>query len=142
MPLARTYLAVLLLAMALGQALSLRQFVDAIDSYRFGAAPLVAAILLAGELFAGIGLLLPLPRTRVVAGGIGLLVAALWGSLALQAAVRGLTIPNCGCFGAFFAQGLSWWILPQDLYFLGLAGLALRSAVRDSRTDPAVVLAG
>lgn len=131
MPVARLVLALLLLAMAAGQILSSAEFQAAVDDYSVTGATVVVVVLLAGEVVGGVGLLLPLPRTRVVAGWIGLAVALLWTGLALQAFARGLQIDNCGCFGRFLAQELSWWVLVQDAYFVALAGLALRNA----RTD-------
>jgi hypothetical protein len=134
-PVARLVFAALLLAMALGQALSLPVFVDAVESYRIGSAvaPPLAAALLASEAGAGLGLITGWPRVRVVAGWVGLAVAVAWAALAVQAFVRTLAIPNCGCFGRYFAQRLGWWILVQDGYFVLLALLALRSARREGQ---------
>ncbi|CAN5866799.1 hypothetical protein BH23ACT12_BH23ACT12_03310 [soil metagenome] len=137
MPVGRTVFAILLLAMATGQGASWPEFIAAVRSYSIGGevgAQLTAISLLVGELAAGTGLLLPWPRLRMLAGWIGLPVAAIWAGLAVQALGRGLQIENCGCFGRFFAQRLNWWILVQDVYFVGLGLLALRSARRDSRT--------
>lgn len=144
MPLARIIFASLVLSMALGQIFSFGEFVDAIETYRTGgsgAALLMAMTLLAGEVAGGIGLLLPRPRLRAAAGWAGLGTASLWAALALQAFARGLSIPNCGCFGRFLTQELSWWVLAQDVYFVALAVLAWRSAQRD-RTPAGAAPAG
>lgn len=137
MPIARLLFAVLLLAMAAGQSLSFGEFEAAIDSYRTGAPPRVLAmVLLAGEVAAGVGLLAPRRYLRPASGWIGLAVAALWAALAVQAFARGLAIPNCGCFGRFLTQRLSWLVLLQDAYFVALSWLALRSARNDSPSRP------
>lgn len=133
MPVARWVFAGLLLSMALGQSLSLPESVDAIGSYRVtgeAGSSLLAWFLLLLQALAGAGLLWSSPRLRPVAGWVGLTVALAWSALAVQAFARGLSIPNCGCFGRFLAQELSWWVLVQDAYFVVLALLALRSARR------------
>lgn len=134
MPIARWVFAVLLLSMALGQSLSLPEFVNAVGSYRVAGeagSSVLAWVLLLLQALAGAGLLWGSPRLRPVAGWAGLAVALAWSALAVQAFARGISIPNCGCFGRFLAQELSWWVLLQDAYFVVLAVLALRSARRD-----------
>lgn len=120
--------------MALGQALSLPEFTAAVASYRVAAetgSGMLAWSLLLLQVLAGAGLLSGWPRIRPVAGWAGLAVALLWSALAVQAFARGLSVPNCGCFGRYLAQELSWWVLVQDGYFVLLALIALRSAYRD-----------
>jgi hypothetical protein len=135
MPIARLLFGLLVLGMAIGQLLSFSVFLDAIHSYRVagdvGVTRGVAIALVAGELFSGVGLLTGLPRLRKLAGWVGLGLAAGWAALATQAFVRGLEVENCGCFGRYFAQRLSWLVLLQDVYFVILAYLAMRSAHRD-----------
>lgn len=119
---ARLYLGGLLSAMALGQALSWGAYTEAVRSYSVGGADVLAVLLFAGEALAGLGLLLP-PRIRgmrPLAAWTGLGVASLWSLLAVQAFVRGLVIPNCGCFGAYLSQSLAWWVLLEDAAFVAL----------------------
>lgn len=142
MPIARWVFGALLLLMALGQFLSPSEFIDAIGSYRLAGdagSRVLAWFLLLLQALAGAGLLWGSPRLRPVAGWAGLAVALAWSALAVQAFARGLSIPNCGCFGRFLAQELSWWVLVQDAYFVVLALLALRSAGRDRvpQSEPA-----
>ena len=69
-----------------------------------------------------------LPRRAVrTAGVLGVVVAIVWSLLAVQAFARGLAVENCGCFGAYLAQELRWWVLLEDAYQLLLAFLAARS---------------
>lgn len=37
------------------------------------------------------------------------------------ALARGLELPNCGCFGVYFAQPLRWYTPLEDVALLGLA---------------------
>ena len=137
MPIARLVFAILLLAMAAGQMLSLPVFVRAIETYRVAgpaASALLSAALIVSEAASGVGLITRWRRARVGAAWMGLGVAMAWAALAIQAFVRSLVIPNCGCFGRYLAQRLSSWVLVQDGYFILLASLALRSARRDAVT--------
>lgn len=133
---ARLYLGGLLSAMALGQALSWGVYTDAVRSYSVAGTDVLAVLLFAGEVLAGLGLLLP-PRVRGMrpaAAWIGLGVASLWTLLAVQAFVRGLVIPNCGCFGAYLSQSLAWWVLLEDVAFVALGVfVVVRIAGRSAR---------
>lgn len=96
-PLARLVFAGLLLAVALGQALSVPSFVQAVESYRVAGpagSSFFAFVLLTSEGAAGSGLLTPWPGVRIVAGWLGLGAASVWAGLAVQAFVRTLPIPN------------------------------------------------
>ena len=55
------------------------------------------------------------------------LVYLIWLAIALA---RGLDIPNCGCFGVFWARPLTWFTLLEDLILLVLAIVMWRSASR------------
>jgi hypothetical protein len=126
-------LAVLLLAMALGQLASLGDFVDIVHTYDVAgdAAPALAGLLLALEIGGGLGLLVFRRSPAWVgraAGALGLGAAVLWSALAAQAFARGLGVPNCGCFGRFLGQELRWWVLVEDLEFLLLGWWAAAGA--------------
>ena len=54
-------------------------------------------------------------------------VYLIWLAIALA---RGLDIPNCGCFGVFWARPLTWFTLLEDLILLVLAIVMWRSASR------------
>jgi hypothetical protein len=118
--------------MAAGQLASLDAFEDALASYQLLGGLLPAAVigLPALEVLAALALLgsrmLPLRAART-AGVLGVVVAVAWSILAVQAFSRGLTVENCGCFGAYLAQELRWWVLLEDAYQLLLAFLAARS---------------
>jgi hypothetical protein len=122
----------LLLAMALLQLASFDRFEGSLAGYRVfgGAAWAVAAAVVAVEALAGFGLLFrrrlaPAPAQAAAVGG--LLVAVFWSALAMQAFARGLSLENCGCFGAYLVQELRWWILLEDVEFLILAAFSARA---------------
>lgn len=121
--------------MALGQALSWGAYTEAVRSYSVAGADALAPVLFAGEVLAGLGLLFP-PRVRgqrPAAGWVGLGVASLWSVLAVQAFVRGLVVPNCGCFGAYLSQSLAWWVLLEDAAFVALGVLVVHRVSRVRR---------
>jgi len=48
--------------------------------------------------------------------------------------LRGLDIPNCGCFGVFMARPLTWGTVAEDV-FMTLVSAALYVAARKSSQD-------
>ncbi|MGH3004449.1 MAG: MauE/DoxX family redox-associated membrane protein [Gaiellaceae bacterium] len=131
-PLAPLLYGLLLAGMAAGQVASLDTFEDALASYELLGGLLPAAVigLPALEVLAALGLLGSrlLPRRAARAAGVlGIVVAVAWSVLAVQAFARGLAVENCGCFGAYLAQELRWWVLLEDAYQLLLALLAARA---------------
>jgi hypothetical protein len=124
--------ALLLAAMSAGQLASFGAFQRAIDDYGvFGSVREVAAVVAATELAAAAGLLASAfapQRVGRAAGLAGLAVAVFWGVVAAQAFARGLELDNCGCFGAYLAQPLRWWVLFEDAYMLVLGWYAAAAA--------------
>lgn len=126
---ARLILALLLVAMAVGQLASLGTFADALRGYGLVGESGLAYAVPAVELAAGLALL-----ARHRAGGIlSLSVAAFWTVLASQAFARGVELDNCGCFGRYLAQELRWWVLIEDAEFLALAGWVFLRLARHDR---------
>jgi hypothetical protein len=125
-PVAALLYGLLLAGMAVGQLVSFDAFEDALASYELPGALHTAAVigLPVLEVLAALGLLGAgvLPRRAVHAAAVlGLVVAVAWTLLAVQAFARGLDVDNCGCFGAYLAQELRWWVLLEDGYMLLLA---------------------
>ena len=54
-------------------------------------------------------------------------VYLIWLAIAL---VRGLDIPNCGCFGVFWARPLTWFTPVEDMILLALATVMWRASRR------------
>jgi len=60
------------------------------------------------------------------------------GALGVQGYLRGLTIDNCGCFGVYLSQRLSWFVLAQDALLLVYAVVPFRGARPAVRARAAV----
>lgn len=119
--------------MAAGQLRDLGAFRAILADYDFGNPALLAVLLLVGELLAGSWLLFALRQRPIVPAVVFTGTSILWSLLATQAFVRGLVIPNCGCFGVYLGQPLRWWVLIQDALLLLYSGLLLTRA-RSPRT--------
>lgn len=124
----RWYLAFLLAAMAVGQALSWKTYVGAVSAHGLGrASDTLAVLLFASEVIVATGLLTgALP---VVVAWLAVAVTGAWGALALQAFTRRRRVPNCACFGRFMRQELRWWVLLEDAAFVAVAVLHLRNVL-------------
>jgi hypothetical protein len=118
--------------MAAGQLASFSALRRVLGEYDlFGNAASTAVVVVAVELAGSLGLLASasVPRSIGRAAGLaGLAVACFWSVLAAQAFARGLELDNCGCFGAYLAQPLRWWVLVEDAYMLVLAWYAAAAA--------------
>lgn len=121
-----------LLASAVGKSLDLKGFVDVLVTYRLfpgwslwpgalmiiGIEWILAAWILSGwRLPTGAFLALTLNGLYAV----GLIVTL----------VRGLDLPNCGCYGVFFPQPLRWYSPLEDLVLVGMC-YALRIGAKKS----------
>ncbi|OEV29301.1 hypothetical protein AN219_17250 [Streptomyces nanshensis] len=134
----RIVLGALYTAMAAGQLASFGQMPAIMTAYGLvagGAAAALAVVLISGELVGGLWLLAR-PRSRAIAPvWVFAAVAVAWAVLTVQAYARGLTVANCGCFGSYLTQSLSWVVLVQDGLLLLYAAVLLRSA-RHPREKP------
>lgn len=129
--------AALLIVSALGKLLDNRGFAEVLRTYEIlpESITLVAALVVSlAELALGLALVV----------GVHLVQAAFltlffhlgyiaWLALAY---LRGLDIPNCGCFGVFLARPLTGWTFVEDgflvltalLFVRGVAGVAVPAA--------------
>lgn len=121
----RLILGAVLVAMAVGQLASWPDMPDILAAYQLAdglALPLLAALLIAGELLAG-GWFLARPRSRAAAPvWVYTAVAVAWAGLAGQAYARGLIVPNCGCFGVYLSQSLELVRAPPGRAVAGVRG--------------------
>jgi len=130
----RCLLGAVLFGTALGKALDVSGFCDVIRTYDVLPEVLIwpSAV---GMVLTEFGLSIWLLSNRALAKA-ALCCAALhlvflnWASLAL---IRGLDIPNCGCFGVFYARPLTVWTLVEDGVLVGLSVALCFLAVRDRR---------
>ena len=118
-------LAAVLLATGLGKALDLPGFAQILETYRLfptGSEGLVAASVTAAELFLAAGLIVPSWRRR--AAGLAALFFLANAALLSVTLLRGIDLPNCGCFGTFLARPLRAWTPLEDLALMAAATLA------------------
>ncbi len=124
-----------LFASALGKSLDLSGFVDVLATYRlfpdWSLWPVALGITgiewgLAGWILVGWHLSTGALMAMVLNGlyAIGLIVTLL----------RGLDLPNCGCYGVFFPQPLRWYSPLEDLVLVGLC-YVLHVGAQTSLTD-------
>lgn len=129
----RIILGVTYTAMAAGQLASWPRMPDilgAYDAVPVAALPWLASALIIGELVSGVWLAVR-PRSRALAPvWLYTAVTLAWATLGLQAQLRGLSVDNCGCFGMYLTQRLSWFVLAQDALLLLYAVLMIRGGRR------------
>ncbi|MGH3713188.1 MAG: MauE/DoxX family redox-associated membrane protein [Micromonosporaceae bacterium] len=129
----RIILGAVYLGMAVGQLASWREMpaiLGAYDAVPAGAVPWLAGGLVVGELVCGVWFLAR-PRSSALAPvWVYTAVSVVWAGLGVQAQLRGLAVDNCGCFGVYLTQRLSWFVLLQDALLLGYAALLIRSGLR------------
>lgn len=142
---ARWTTALLLLAMATGQLSDVQGFVDVVETYGVGGRPAAWTLgigLIVGELTGGGLLLRGATDRRRMGAAVAVVVAAVWSLLATQAFARGLTLPNCGCFGVHLAQPLRWWVLLEDAELVALTLWVRRQVAATSDPVPAPARSG
>ncbi len=124
-------LAILLLTTSIGKLLDVRGFAEVLVTYDLfpeGTLFPIALVLSLVELLLSLWLF----------SGIELRFAALAATLlnliftvvAVISNLRGLDIPNCGCFGVFWAQPLTWLTVVEDLVLTALCVLLFLLARR------------
>ncbi|MEU0722798.1 MauE/DoxX family redox-associated membrane protein [Streptomyces sp. NPDC006140] len=129
----RIVLGTLYTAMAIGQLASFEHMPRILSAYGLVTGPaanVLAAALIVSELVCGIWFLAR-PRSKAMAPVWAYTgVSAMWTVLAAQAYARGVTAANCGCFGIYLTQRLSWFVLLQDALTLLYAAVLIHSARR------------
>lgn len=130
----RALISGILLASALGKSLDLTGFVEVLATYR--AVP-VGWLWPLAWLVIGVEWVLALWLLSGWNLGIGALACtalnlgyAVWMTASL---LRGLDIPNCGCFGRFFPQPLRWYSPLEDLVLVGMSYALWRCTRNTSR---------
>lgn len=118
----RAFFILLLAASAIGKLADMPGFVGVVASYQslpeWLLVPSAWALTLT-ELALSLWLLSGWQLKIAATGVIGLhLMYLLW---LLMALYRGLDLPNCGCFGVYFARPLRWFTPLEDTALLGLA---------------------
>jgi hypothetical protein len=138
----RIILGAVYLAMAAGQLASwpsMPEILRAYDAAPAALLPWLAAGIIAAELLTAAWFLLR-PRSSALTPVWTYTAAALvWTALGVQAYVRGFAVDNCGCFGLYLTQRLSWLTLAQDGLMLLYAVFLIRGGLRYRRTRTAGV---
>ncbi len=114
---------------ALGKSLDFPGFVDVLETYQAFSPSILwplATIITIGEFTLGIWILSGywLRMSALVGAAMNTGYAG-WMTISLM---RGLDLPNCGCFGVFFAQPLTWRSPIEDLVLVALCGLLAKLA--------------
>jgi hypothetical protein len=120
----------ILLATAVGKLLDVPGFARVLGDYRafppgalvpIAVAVPLAELALAVWLFSG--------RKLAAAAIVSALMHGLYAAWSAAAVLRGLKLPNCGCFGVFLVRPLGWSTVVEDLVMVG-ASLGLWVLVR------------
>jgi hypothetical protein len=124
-----------LLASALGKSLDLPGFVEVLVTYRlFPGWSLwpVALFITALEWVLAVWIVCGwrLPTGALIA----LILNATYASGLIVTLVRGLDLPNCGCYGVFFPQPLRWYSPLEDLVLVGIC-YALRLSAKKGNME-------
>ena len=140
------FFTLLLLASALGKLLDMQGFYDIVRSYQLLPDSLMtpaAWALSLAELALGTALGIAMAGLRLRPAMAGLLVPMhLFYLFGLTTAlVRGLALPNCGCFGVYWPRPLTVWSVVEDVvllvwataFYLGLVAWHARSKMQDGR---------
>lgn len=115
-------IALILLVTGLGKLLDVPGFVQVLATYQALPAWLLtpaAVVLVLVELWLAVWLL-----TGKRLAYAALASVALHGALtgwSLVALLRGLNVPNCGCFGVVWARPLGWRTVAEDLFLVGIS---------------------
>lgn len=116
------FFALLMLASAGGKLLDMPGFYRIVDTYQMMPAaiiPLSAWILTLFELGLGFALL---EKKMAATASLALAPLHLFYLAGLsQALLRGLNLPNCGCFGVYWGRPLTVYTLVEDIVLLVLA---------------------
>jgi hypothetical protein len=127
-------------AMAVGQVASWRRMPQILVAYQVlpaPALPWLAGALVVGELVCGVWFLARPRSQALVPVWVYTGVSLVWAVLGVQGHLRGLPVDNCGCFGVYLTQRLSWFVLAQDALLLVYAAVLIRSGLRARRAAAA-----
>jgi hypothetical protein len=129
---ARIVIGVVCLASALGKSLDLSGFVEVLTTYRLFAdwSLWPMAICITGlEWVLGLWLL---AGWRIETGALfALVMYGLYAAGLVVTLLRGIDLPNCGCYGVFFPRPLRWYSPLEDLVLVGMCYALRRSGKKD-----------
>jgi Methylamine utilisation protein MauE len=122
------------LASALGKSMDFQGFVEVLSTYRFfpdwGLWPVAIGITSLEWVLA----LWLLSGWRIGSSAlVALILYGLYASSLVITLLRGLDLPNCGCYGVFFPQPLRWYSPLEDLVLVGMCYAVWLSARKAGR---------
>lgn len=131
-------IATILMATSVGKMLDVPGFIKVLATYQSfpeWSLPLVALSFVLSEL----------KTAEILFRGKNLLLGSLLSAVmhafftagAAISMLRGLDIPNCGCFGVFLARPLTWGTVTEDLVLL-LASIGLLLLIRKEEANCAI----
>lgn len=128
----RFAISALFLVTAAGKLLDIPGFAAVLETYRaFPEWALIPTAILVplAEIGLAAWLLSGMRLTAAASASAGLHAA--YGGWAAMTLARGVSVPNCGCFGVFLARPLSWSTVAEDGAMIA-ASLALAALARPS----------
>ncbi len=125
-----------LLASALGKSLDLKGFVEVLVTYRLfpdWSLWTLAFGIVGSEWALAVWILVGwrLPTGALLA----MMMNALYALGLIITLVRGLDLPNCGCYGVFFPQPLRWYSPVEDLALVGICYALYVGAQKSKQTS-------
>lgn len=128
----RLFIASILLLTGIGKLLDVPSFIKVIDTYKIIPAflqPVVAISMVLVELKISENLFcnINIKITALAATALHICFTLL-ASLTL---LRGIEIPNCGCFGVFWARPLSFITVAEDIFMVGVCVLLFKLLQRN-----------
>jgi hypothetical protein len=118
----RLFIGLVLLLTAAGKLLDVPGFAGVLRTYETFPEAALGPLALAVPL-AELALALWLFSGRRLAGAASAALGlhAFYGAWAAASILRGLRVPNCGCFGVFLPRPLGWRTVAEDLVMVGLS---------------------
>ena len=119
----RYFIASVLLLTGIGKLLDVPGFIQVIDTYKIIPTflqPAVAVSMVLVELKIAENLFLKINAIAATALHICFTL------LATLTLLRGIEVPNCGCFGVFWARPLTFITVAEDVFMVGVCVLLLK----------------
>jgi hypothetical protein len=119
---------VVCLASALGKSLDLAGFVEVLITYRLFADWALWPVALSITGLEWVLSLWLLAGWRIqTAALLALIMYGLYAAGLVLTLLRGIDLPNCGCYGVFFPQPLRWYSPLEDMVLAGMCYALWRS---------------
>ena len=128
---------VLFVVTSIGKLLDNRGFAAVLETYQLFPSGILlpfGLFISLSELLLGIFILWGKNLFRCALLNFGIQVAYL--TLAITSNLRGLDIPNCGCFGVFLARPMTLWTIVENAVLVILAGGLWQSVVGSEHYSP------